>query len=169
MNEQRRIMWTAAFLEGEGCFYSGAKNHSRVRASQVQRWPLERLVEYVGGYIDGPKRNHRGRPIHEWHLSGPAGRGLMFTLYQFMSPLRRSQIRASIARWKEAPKQIAELRRTATHCRNGHRYQGNCYSTRKGRRCRTCSLAASDRYVQRLRELAPKGPTSQPPASWMGR
>lgn len=172
------LYWAAGFLEGEGCFYSDSQrnSHSRVTAAQVQREPLDRLVSLFGGHVRGPHKNSTGRtnqPIHDWTVSGAVARGIMMTLYAMMSPRRKEQIRASLDQWRCAPAKIADRRRLATHCRNGHPYDDNHYKMRrKGRptyrRCRTCLSAASRRYEQRLREQAPSTP-STPPGSWLGR
>lgn len=173
------LYWAAGFLEGEGCFYSDSQrnSHSRVTASQVQREPLDRLVLLFGGHVRGPHKNSTGRtnqPIHDWTVSGAVARGIMMTLYAMMSPRRKEQIRDSLAIWLAAPERIADRRRRATHCRNGHPYAGNHYQMRRAgranyRRCRTCMSGATKRYEQKLRELAPQTPAGQAPGSWLGR
>lgn len=171
------LYWAAGFLEGEGCFHSSQKYHSIIRATQVQGEPIKRLVALFGGHLTGPKPNGRPpnhQPIHEWTLSGVGGRGLMMSLYALMSPRRQEQIRVSLAYWLAAPDRIADRRRRATHCRNGHPYDGNHYKMRRVgradyRRCRMCLTAASQRYNQRLREKAPAAGATAPPGSWLGR
>ena len=45
--------WVIGFLEGEGSFDGGKR--FQVKASQVQREPLERLCKYTGlGKVYGP-------------------------------------------------------------------------------------------------------------------
>lgn len=82
------LAWAAGFLEGEGYFGKA------LRAAQVQREPLERLLAIFGGSIayyppDG-KPNHQGH--FRWSACGARARGIMMTLFLFMSPRRQEQI-----------------------------------------------------------------------------
>ena len=93
----RDLAWAAGFLEGEGSFSKGS---NRVSASQCQREPLDRLAEMFGGTVrerkDRTERPWHQQQIHQWDVSGSRARGVMMTIYLFMSPRRRSQIRASL-------------------------------------------------------------------------
>lgn len=96
----RDLAWAAGFLEGEGCFSKNvgrsvsAVGNARVHAGQVQREPLERLLEIFGGSLSKPrwdgKLNHQ--PVYVWSVTGMRARGVMMTLYLFMSPLKKDQI-----------------------------------------------------------------------------
>lgn len=88
----RDLAWLAGFLEGEGSFGWG-----KVQANQTQREPLERIQKLVGGGI-GTKRLSAWskKPAWFWQASGARGRGIMLTIYSFMSPVRRAQIRTAL-------------------------------------------------------------------------
>lgn len=90
--------WAAGFLEGEGSFMLQG-NSQRVCASQVQREPLDRLQQLLGGAITkkiqrSAKPNHQ--PQQSWYVSGPRARGIMMTIYSFMSPKRQEQIKRAL-------------------------------------------------------------------------
>ena len=93
----RDIGWAAGFLEGEGSFQR-VKSES-VRASQLQREPLNRLQQMFGGTIGSHKwySNRRG-PVSGffWSCHGSRARGIMMTLYALMSPRRQEQIREAL-------------------------------------------------------------------------
>lgn len=91
------LAWAAGFLEGEGHFAGSYSKTQTVRACQVQREPLERLQAVFGGNI--PERKywnyaaaHNSQPIYRWSISGARARGVMMTLFTFMSPWRQQQI-----------------------------------------------------------------------------
>jgi hypothetical protein len=90
----RDLAWAAGFLEGEGTFHH-TKNSQVVKAPQKQREPLEKLQAIFGGSIrllrfgDNPN-------IFLWSVSGTRARGVMTTLFVFMSPARKEQIRAAL-------------------------------------------------------------------------
>lgn len=85
------IAWAAGFLEGEGSF-SLTHRTSVCCISQVQREPLERMVKFFGGSI----YPHGQRNILKWKVTGPRAMGIMLTVFDFMSPRRKGQIRASL-------------------------------------------------------------------------
>ena len=153
------IAWTAGFLEGEGSFsmaiWKQKTYQTVIAATQVQKEPLERLVAMFGGalnYFPRPKTGREGyirQPIWRWSLSGVRARGLMFTLYQMMSPRRREQISHAIAIWKT--RRVAAQYRHA--CVNGHLFSthgatkpGYTTERTRRRRCLTCHKESTRRY-----------------------
>jgi len=90
----KALAWAAGFLEGEGSF---SQRYNRVTASQVNREPLDLLAALFGGTVrlrkDRTERNWIQQPIHQWDVCGVRGRGVMLTLYMFMSARRQAQIR----------------------------------------------------------------------------
>lgn len=90
------LAWAAGFLEGEGSFQK-SNGTQGVCASQVQRDPLERLQNLLGGQIyvvrEADSRNQR---VYRWAVSGARARGIMMTLFTFMSPRRREQITCAL-------------------------------------------------------------------------
>src|SRR3990167_8905889 len=96
------IAWAAGFLEGEGSFYSpGPNTCPTVRASQVQKQPLEKLQKLFGGIIRLVNRHiPTSKAIYDWQCHGPRAAGIMMTIFQFMSPKRKEQIGKTFSRWK---------------------------------------------------------------------
>lgn len=92
------IAWAAGFLEGEGCFTW--KDTECIVAPQVQREPLSRLASLFGGTI----RDRHGRGQVEWAVSGSRARGVMMTIYSFMSPRRKEQIKRALSGKKHIKK-----------------------------------------------------------------
>ena len=98
------MAWAAGFVEGEGNFTPlRVKGHSyeRVMVAQVNREPLERMLALFGGNI---LKIHRNAPlkdgtkpfIWQWRASGARARGIMFTLFSFMSAKRKGQIKFAL-------------------------------------------------------------------------
>ena len=119
------LAWAAGFLEGEGSFTIQSNGKHYVQAPQVQREPLDRLRAMFGGSICFTSSR-----IFRWRLCGPAAAGLMMTLYQWMSPRRREQIRRVLEAWRSRP----TADRFRTLCRKGHPLTGPMGS----RRCEPC-------------------------------
>ena len=85
--------WAAGFLEGEGCFRKNGGSQCVV-VPQVNMEPLVRLQAWFGGRIG---RTHtREFPINTWTVTGSRARGVMMTLYSFMSSRRKEQIRRAL-------------------------------------------------------------------------
>ena len=91
------LAWAAGFLEGEGWFGRNTKYSSGsevVSAPQKQREPLDRLMVMFGGTLRSgtPDKAHPKNIYWSWRCSGVRARGVMMTMYQFMSPRRKEQI-----------------------------------------------------------------------------
>ena len=87
--------WAAGFLEGEGSF--GGNFHKQypcqvVRATQKDTEPLQKLIALLGGTIT----LRRSDGYSEWRASGVRARGIMFTLFPFLSARRRMQIKLAL-------------------------------------------------------------------------
>lgn len=105
----RDIAWAAGIYEGEGsCSIhqagsklkaDGRKYHAlHARVSQKEGWLVERFQTLFGGTT-----NHRiqaGQPIYTWTASGPRAVGFLLTIFSFMSPRRKGQIKEAIMQWK---------------------------------------------------------------------
>ena len=72
------ILWAAGFFEGEG----GVGSRS-VLISQVNRWPLEKMVLVFGGSIGSPYRGprYRSQEIWQWMLCGDRARKFVAAIY----------------------------------------------------------------------------------------
>jgi hypothetical protein len=101
------LAWAAGFFEGEASFSRTSPNRAggsseRIMVRQMNREPLERLQRLFGGRISiiTPKTttiaNYTPRPINSWEVSASLARGLLMTIYPFMSSARSKQIRAAL-------------------------------------------------------------------------
>ena len=136
--------WIAGFLEGEGDFTLSRKYSPRVRAPQVQRAPLERLQQLIGGAIKlTSKRPDGWKPVYRWAIDTSRSVQLMMTIYPLMSPKRQEQIAKALVGWRANPICRSVKR---THCPQGHRLSlDNIYTDiRRGGqlriRCRKCEI-----------------------------
>ena len=158
MVNDRALAWIAGFLEGEGSFCGGISQFT-VSAVQVQKEPLDRLHLALGGFLK-PYINQRGTLIWRWTINGAYAMGVAYTLYTFMSPRRREQIRRMVARWKTRPgkKRTGQFR--VTHCQEGHELgPHNTYRrVGKGRTCKICANEQARRWSlehpERRREIS---------------
>lgn len=91
------LAWAAGFLEGEGSFIATkhAKSHM-VSAPQMHREPLDRLAKYFGGTVAIRAKSHT--PF-AWQIYGARARGVMMTLYSFMTVKRKQQILSALEVW----------------------------------------------------------------------
>lgn len=91
------LAWAAGFLEGEGNFGVNNRNLGRhsstvVRATQKDTESLFRLQRLLGGTVT-PVRGDR---FGEWRTYGARARGIMYTLFPFLSAWKRAQIRVAL-------------------------------------------------------------------------
>jgi hypothetical protein len=137
------IGWAAGFIEGEGCFDFSKTSSCRVRVSQIQRAPLDKLVELFGGSIWVAKRyvnRHGPQVVWTWTAYGQTAAGLAMTLWPLLSPNRRTQINKMLALWRA----VLPWKRYRAHCPQGHAYTAENTRIRKSARgtsryCRTCN------------------------------
>ena len=88
-------------MEGEGTFTQLRVKrgiYARVTAYQNNIEPLKKLQAMFGGSIWGfrkirPQATAIG---HTWHVNGARARGVMYTLWTFLSAKRRGQIRLAL-------------------------------------------------------------------------
>lgn len=99
------IAWAAGVYEGEGCCLTYKKKQKptyvtlRIQLCQKDRWLLDRLQALFGGTVTirkgyGPHTTD----LFAWNLYGPRARGFLLTIFTWMSPRRRQQIRQAIER-----------------------------------------------------------------------
>ena len=92
----RDIIWTAGFYEGEGsCAATGGSHH--VHIGQKNLWPLQRMQRWYGGALS-QRLSARAPDMHEWNIHGARARGFLLTIFALLSPRRREQIKAALAR-----------------------------------------------------------------------
>jgi|SRR5579872_1287618 len=96
----RDIAWAAGFLEGEGYFglHTGLWISERIQARQNDPECLDRLQTIFGGYrskITQRCNKLSNKPtIEDWAVYGPRAKGIMMTVFPFMSARRKDQIKA---------------------------------------------------------------------------
>lgn len=147
------IAWTSGFIEGEGSFGGShnGKSGSMITAWQVQKQPLEKLLELYGGSISFRHPSQR-TSIWQWCLYGNKSIGLMMTIYSLMSSKRKEQIKRIILYWKN--RQERNWRSKLTHCKQGHEFNeqntriGMSYNGNPKRHCRACINIRSKRYKE---------------------
>lgn len=93
------IAWAAGIFEGEGHAF---RKHSDRGATglavvtQKDPWILERLRALFGGSVYTYRQGTRGYAMSYWKLSGARGRGFLLTVFAFLSPRRRVQVRRAL-------------------------------------------------------------------------
>lgn len=105
------IAWAAGFLEGEGYFgltpphrrraeTQRVRRYARITCRQMEREALDRLQDLFGGTIcriEQPKNLLSPNPIWDWNLTGAGARGVMMTLFTFLTRHRRAPITKALA------------------------------------------------------------------------
>ena len=96
------LAWAAGIFEGEGSAGIGGGS-GQMQVTQLDTWILYRLQEFLGGSVGGPYRNDyhsnlgHGRQKFVWYATGPRARGIAMTLFTFLSPRRRQQMKKLLA------------------------------------------------------------------------
>lgn len=142
------LHWIAGFLEGEGtfCRCGGTIN---VSVSQVQKEPLERLFNFLGGNIICVTPNNPNRKTYyKWDIFGETAEILIKTVFSLMSPKRKNKISEVLSWYASRPGRnfVKSGRKT---CRKGlHQWNDtNTFVDYRGKRtCRLCNRLAQERY-----------------------
>lgn len=88
------IAWAAGIWEGEG--WCGKPTDSyRVSVVQKDTWLLYKLKDLFGGSITVPRPKTN---CSEWRIFGPRAHGFLLTIFTFLSPRRRVQVRKMLAK-----------------------------------------------------------------------
>jgi hypothetical protein len=90
------LAWAAGVWEGEGSvIFAGT---FRIEVAQKDRWILDRLRERFGGSIYVRKEHYLGGRyiLHKWYLTGARGRGFAYSIFSWLSPRRREQVRRAL-------------------------------------------------------------------------
>lgn len=85
------VAWAAGIFEGEGTVASSSDSQ-RIIVIQKDRWILDRLRERFGGSIYLKEQES----ICHWYLTGARARGFAYTIYTWLSPHRRQQVRRKL-------------------------------------------------------------------------
>jgi hypothetical protein len=111
------IAWAAGFFDGEGSTYvvvqHGRYAYLNMTVSQVDREPLDRFVELLGGrvngpYVKGPQRSE----LYQWTLTGlPNTLRALHALWPYLTMAKRQQAVRAVR--KLGPTRLVQLRRAA--------------------------------------------------------
>lgn len=94
------IAWAAGIYEGEG--YVNGPPRSRYLTTEViqlvqkDRWILDKLAALFGGQVSLRKYKKPEQVkynVFVWILTGCRARGFLMTIFTFLSPRRRTQVR----------------------------------------------------------------------------
>lgn len=100
------IYWTVGFLEGEGSF-TKCGGTVMVSATQVQKWPIDKLYELYGGGINTFSRKEvTGNIYYRWCLYGKNAVEFMLETYHLYSPKRKQQIQRALKHWAPKPGRV---------------------------------------------------------------
>ena len=90
------IVWAAGFLEGEGSFLIN-KGSGRISGYNTDIENLSKLRDIFGGRIVSKSQYYatyeKRKEYFEWYCSGSRARGIMMTIFPFMSERRKRQIK----------------------------------------------------------------------------
>lgn len=97
MITSQQIAWAAGIFEGEGScgWTSRHKNCQEVMVLQKDPWILYELARVFGFGKVSARKNYGpiGNGDYRWRISGPNARGFLMTIYTFLSPRRREQVK----------------------------------------------------------------------------
>lgn len=97
------LAWAAGLWEGEGSVTSN--RCFRVVVAQKDRWILDQLQARFGGSVYVRKEHYLGGRyvLHQWYLTGARARGFIYSIYSWLSPRRRLQVRRALG----VPQEVA--------------------------------------------------------------
>jgi hypothetical protein len=98
-----QLGWAAGVWEGEGCAMPPTPSYRSqvVTITQKDPWLCYKFQSLFGGNV---REQHitatTKRPFEShqctWRMSGPNARGFLMTIYQFLSPRRKTQVRKAL-------------------------------------------------------------------------
>ena len=96
------LAWASGIYEGEGSVGGRHNGHRGVRVSiaQKDRWILDKFVEIFGGAVYPHWREARSTAQENywaWIAYGSVARGFLLSIFTWLSPRRRGQIRSAFA------------------------------------------------------------------------
>lgn len=99
------LAWAAGFLEGEGSFKK-CGNTICISAVQVEKYPIDKLIDIFGGGKKGYFRKEiksNGGEYFVWRVYGVSAAEIMILLFPILSPKRKNQILDCFSWWKDRP------------------------------------------------------------------
>ena len=87
------IAWAADIYEGEDSCCLNNKTQ-QVIVVQKDRWLIDQFQALFGGSVTLRKSySSLGGPVWTWAVYGPRARGFLMTIFKFLSPRRKEQVR----------------------------------------------------------------------------
>jgi hypothetical protein len=110
MIRYENLAWAAGFFDGEGTTYRRLNGYKRttnkskqpqtvdylqVAVSQVNKEPLVRFAQVVGGKVNGPYGPYRPskRPYYQWFASSARASKVLTMLWPYLTKIKRTQAR----------------------------------------------------------------------------
>lgn len=92
------IAWAAGVWEGEGNCTAVNEQWFRVSTAQKDPYILHKLRDLFGGSVNKYECTSYKYPthIHTWYLYGSRAHGFIQTIFTFLSPRRREQVKKAI-------------------------------------------------------------------------
>lgn len=94
------IAWAAGIFEGEGTASRNNTNSNFAIVVQKDRWLIDRFRALFGGSVRivtrKPNASFKGGEYYEWNASGARARGFLMTVYKFLSPRRKEQVKFAL-------------------------------------------------------------------------
>lgn len=106
---REKVIWLAAYLEGDGCFASSFYNKPykyvrlQIKVDATDKDVLENMAEILGSIVTNGNLNGSRlgkKPIYNVTVSGAHAISWMMMLYQFMGSRRKLQIKKAINLWR---------------------------------------------------------------------
>lgn len=85
------IAWAAALYEGEGHCVKNGKSSTTAVVTQKDRWVIDRFQAMFGG-----RTFFRYARIYKWQVNGARARGFLMTIFKFLSPRRKEQLKVAL-------------------------------------------------------------------------
>jgi len=93
------IGWLAGIVEGEGYMrYAGYT--CQLEVVQKDDWLVWKLQNLFGGGVTTIQNKKTNKHYWKWIVTGPRARGIVMTIYKFLSPRRKLQALLAIERIK---------------------------------------------------------------------
>jgi hypothetical protein len=90
------IAWAAGIYEGEGSC-SSVNRCLNIEVNQKDPWILYKLRDLFGGTVKQYNQHANaikpGNNSFKWYITGSLARGFAYTVFTYLSPRRRAQIR----------------------------------------------------------------------------
>ncbi len=151
------LHWIAGFLEGEGSFCRCGGTITVV-ASQVEKDPIDKLHNLLGGSVLYIKRDHpKQSNYYRWGTYGETAELIMKAVFPLMSTKRKNKISETLAWYASRPGRnfVKSGRKTCRKELHQWNNENTFVDSRGMRTCRLCERAS--RKIRRELKLTTGG------------